>query len=214
MRGAVTADTRAGQTPTWMLAPPTGPPVLMVSSAPATVRSRLCRSASTERTDFPSSCSLTPPHNNLSISDFQLLKARGEPGSVLRIDRRRGKWGPPKGLTEFVLWTGSIGMPRPLRIQYSGALYHVLSRGDHREAIFCDDRDRVDFLCTLGRACEKTGWQVHAYCLMTNHFHLVVETPRANLVEGMKWLLGTYTLRFNRRHQHWAIFSAAATRHS
>jgi REP element-mobilizing transposase RayT len=94
-------------------------------------------------------------------------------------------------------------MPRPLRIQYSGALYHVLSRGDHREAIFCDDRDRVDFLCTLGRACEKTGWQVHAYCLMTNHFHLVVETPRANLVEGMKWLLGTYTLRFNRRHQHW-----------
>ncbi len=50
-------------------------------------------------------------------------------------------------------------------------------------------------------ACEKTGWQVHAYCLMSNHFHLVVETPRANLIEGMRWLLGTYTMRFNRRHK-------------
>lgn len=52
----------------------------------------------------------------------------------------------------------------------------------------------------LGKACAKTGWQVHAYCLMTNHFHLVIETPRANLVAGMKWLLGSYTIRFNRRH--------------
>ena len=76
-----------------------------------------------------------------------------------------------------------------------------MSRGDRREEIFRDDLDRKSFLQALGAACEKTGWQVHAYCLMGNHFHLVVETPRANLVEGMKWLLGTYTMRFNRRHK-------------
>lgn len=94
-------------------------------------------------------------------------------------------------------------MPRPLRIEYEGARYHVMSRGDRREAIFFDDRDRAEFLRALGQACEKTGWQVHAYCLMTNHFHMVVETPQPNLAAGMKWLLGTYTQRFNRRHRHW-----------
>ena len=92
-------------------------------------------------------------------------------------------------------------MPRQLRIQYEGAIYHLLNRGDRREEIFRDDLDRESFLQTLGAACEKTGWQVHAYCLMGNHFHLVIETPRANLVAGMKWLLGTYTMRFNRRHK-------------
>src|SRR5947209_15829221 len=92
-------------------------------------------------------------------------------------------------------------MPRQMRIQYEGAIYHLMSRGDRREEIFRDDWDRRDFLNTLGAACQKTGWQVHAYCLMSNHFHLVVETPRANLVAGMKWLLGTYTMRFNRRHR-------------
>src|SRR5882724_10597489 len=92
-------------------------------------------------------------------------------------------------------------MPRQLRIQYEAAIYHLMSRGDRREEIFRDDLDRQGFLQALGAACEKTGWQVHAYCLMGNHFHLVVETPRVNLVEGMKWLLGTYTMRFNRRHR-------------
>ena len=92
-------------------------------------------------------------------------------------------------------------MPRQLRIQYEGAIYHVMSRGDRREEIFRDNADRNRFLETLGRACGKTGWRVHAYCLMSNHFHLVMETPRANLVEGMKWLLGTYTMWFNRRHK-------------
>ncbi|MBC8094927.1 MAG: transposase [Akkermansiaceae bacterium] len=84
-------------------------------------------------------------------------------------------------------------MPRKLRIEYEGAVYHVMNRGDRREAIFLTDADRELFLETLGQTCEKTGWQVHAYCLMPNHFHLVVETPRANLVLGMKWFLGTYT---------------------
>ena len=92
-------------------------------------------------------------------------------------------------------------MPRQLRIQYEGAIYHVMNRGDRREPIFLGDADRELFLSTLGEACEKTCWQVHAYCLMPNHFHLVVETPQANLVAGMKWFLGTYTARFNRRHK-------------
>jgi len=99
-------------------------------------------------------------------------------------------------------------MARKLRIQYEGAIYHVMNRGDRREDIFHDDQDRQLFLKTLGEACEKTAWQVHAYCLMRNHFHLVMETPRANLVAGMKWFLGTYTARFNRRHQYFGhLFS-------
>lgn len=92
-------------------------------------------------------------------------------------------------------------MARKLRIQFPGAIYHVMSRGDRREDIFRDDTDRESFLQTLADACAKTGWQVHAFCLMPNHFHLVVETPQSNLVAGMKWFLGTYTARFNRRHK-------------
>ena len=92
-------------------------------------------------------------------------------------------------------------MPRKARIQYPGAIYHVMSRGDRRENIFLDDADRYDFLKTLSEACLKTSWQVHAYCLMGNHFHLVVETPEANLVEGMRWLQSTYTIRLNHRHK-------------
>ena len=93
------------------------------------------------------------------------------------------------------------GMARKLRVEYPGAIYHVMNRGDRREEIFKDDPDRERFLVTLGEACVKTGWQIHALCLMPNHFHLVVETPQGNLVAGMKWLLGTYTARFNRRHK-------------
>jgi len=87
-------------------------------------------------------------------------------------------------------------MPRQLRVQYPGAIYHVMSRGNRREKIFLDDVDRQDFIKTLAEACQKTGWQVHAYCLTGNHFYLVVETPQPNLVAGMKWLLGTYTSRY------------------
>ena len=81
-------------------------------------------------------------------------------------------------------------MARKLRVEYPHAIYHVLNRGDRREAIFRDDRDRELFLETLGEACRKTGWVVQAWCLMSNHFHLVLETPRPNLVVGMKWLSG------------------------
>jgi putative transposase len=92
-------------------------------------------------------------------------------------------------------------MARKLRVEYEGAIYHVMNRGDGGEAVFQDDEDRHGFVRVLGEACEKTGWQVHAYCLMSNHFHLVLETPQANLVAGMKWLLGTYSNRYNRRHR-------------
>jgi putative transposase len=67
--------------------------------------------------------------------------------------------------------------------------------------IFRDDRDRIRLLETLGEACEKTGWRIHAYVLMFNHYHLLLEAPQPNLVAGMKWLQGTYTQRFNARHR-------------
>jgi putative transposase len=99
-------------------------------------------------------------------------------------------------------------MARKLRVQYPGAVYHVMNRGDRREAIFIDGEDRHLFLETLGEACEKTDWQVHAWCLMSNHFHLVAETPRGNLVDGMQWFLGVYTHRFNHRHKEFGhLFS-------
>ena len=95
----------------------------------------------------------------------------------------------------------SYPMPRALRIEYAAAIYHVMNRGNQRQDIFRDAADRQRFLAALGEVCGKTGWQLHAYCLMRNHFHLVVETPSANLVSGMKWLLGVYTKRFNIRHK-------------
>jgi len=99
-------------------------------------------------------------------------------------------------------------MARKVRVQYAGAIYHLMNRGDRREEIFTDDQDRQRFLETLAEACQKTGWQGHAYCLMNNHFHLVVETPLPNLVAGMKWFLGTYTSRYNRRHREFGhLFS-------
>jgi len=92
-------------------------------------------------------------------------------------------------------------MARPLRIQFAGALYHVTSRGNARAPIFLGDSDRHLFLDVLGAAIERSQWLCHAYCLMTNHYHLVLETPRPNLSRGMRQLNGLYTQRFNRRHE-------------
>jgi REP element-mobilizing transposase RayT len=92
-------------------------------------------------------------------------------------------------------------MPRKLRVEYPGAIYHVLSQAKGRGNIFETAVDRRDFIKTLAEACGKTGFQMHAYCLLPNHFHLVVETPRANLVAGMHWFLTAYTLHYNRRHK-------------
>ena len=74
-------------------------------------------------------------------------------------------------------------MARKARVEYEGAVYHVLDRGDRREAIFKDDEDRRRFLDTLGEACARTGWRVHAYVLMGNHYHWMIETPQANLAQ-------------------------------
>jgi putative transposase len=94
-------------------------------------------------------------------------------------------------------------MPRSLRFQYPGAFYHVLARGNRREAIFRDDIDRRFFLKGLGEACASTGWRVHAWALLDNHYHLLLQTPEPNLVAGMQWLQNAYTRRFNTRHRLW-----------
>lgn len=91
-------------------------------------------------------------------------------------------------------------MARPLRIEFSGALYHVTSRGDRRENIYEDDEDRQSFLTTLAEVVDRFNWICHAYCLMSNHYHLVVETPDGNLSKGMRQLNGVYTQATNRRH--------------
>jgi REP element-mobilizing transposase RayT len=91
-------------------------------------------------------------------------------------------------------------MSRPLRIEFPGALYHVTARGDGRDAIYLCDRDRSTFLTVLEQVCDRFQWLCHAYCLMTNHYHLLIETPAANLGRGMRQLNGVYTQRFNRRH--------------
>jgi REP element-mobilizing transposase RayT len=75
-----------------------------------------------------------------------------------------------------------------------------MARGNQGQAIFADDLDRKVWLETLDEACEKTGWRIHAYVMMGHHYHVLVETPEGNLVEGMKWLQGTYTQRYNSRH--------------
>ena len=91
-------------------------------------------------------------------------------------------------------------MARPLRIEFSGALYHITSRGDGQDDIYLSDNDRMVFLSILSVVRNKFKWVCHAYCLMTNHYHLLIETPQANLCKGMQFLNGVYTQRFNRLH--------------
>ena len=92
-------------------------------------------------------------------------------------------------------------MARPLRIEHPGAVYHVTSRGNAREAIFLADADRRKFLAVLADTVEKYNWLCHAFCLLDNHYHLVIETPDPNLSLGMRQLNGVYTQSFNRTHQ-------------
>ena len=91
-------------------------------------------------------------------------------------------------------------MTRPLRIEFAGALYHVTSRGNSQEDIYLDDEDRKIYLEVLQDVCERFNWIIHAYCLMSNHYHLLIETPDGNLSKGMRQLNGVYTQRFNRKH--------------
>ncbi len=90
-------------------------------------------------------------------------------------------------------------MARPIRIEYDGAVYHVTSRGNARKRIYKEDADRLKFLDILYEATRKYNWLCHAYCLMDNHYHLVIETPDGNLSKGMRQLNGLYTQTFNRR---------------
>ena len=90
-------------------------------------------------------------------------------------------------------------MAKPLRIEFSGALYHVTSHGDGRESIYLDEGDRHLFFGVLAEVVRNFNWAIHAYCLMDNHYHLMVETPDGNLCKGMRQLNGVYTQRFNRQ---------------
>ena len=92
-------------------------------------------------------------------------------------------------------------MARPLRIEYPGAVYHVTSRGNAQQPIFADDRDRLAFLERLRTVVEQYHWLCHAWCLMDNHYHLLIETPEGNLARGMRALNGGYTQYHNRRHE-------------
>lgn len=94
-------------------------------------------------------------------------------------------------------------MPRQRRIEYEGAIYHAMARGDRGEDIVFDDADRTRFEETLAEVVERSGWVVFAWVLMGNHYHLVFQTPEPNLVEGMKWFQNTWTRRFNVRHRLW-----------
>lgn len=91
-------------------------------------------------------------------------------------------------------------MARPLRLEFAGALYHITSRGDRREAIYRDIEDRQQWMEILSQVCERFNWMIHGYCQMTNHYHLLTETVNGNLSRGMRQLNGLYTQKFNRRH--------------
>lgn len=92
-------------------------------------------------------------------------------------------------------------MARPLRLEFPGAVYHLTSRGNARQKIFFSDTDRELFLKTLSQVISRYNWICHAYCLMDNHYHLLIETPKANLSLGMRQVNGIYTQSFNRQHK-------------
>ncbi|NTU91508.1 MAG: addiction module toxin RelE [Chlorobiaceae bacterium] len=91
-------------------------------------------------------------------------------------------------------------MARPLRLEFSGALYHIMSRGNAKAPIFIDDADRIKFIDILAKTVQDYRWTCHAYCLMGNHYHLLIETPDITLSAGMHLLNGMYTQAFNHRH--------------
>jgi REP element-mobilizing transposase RayT len=105
-------------------------------------------------------------------------------------------------------------MVRPLRLEFAGAVYHVTSRGDRREDIFVDDEDRLAWMAVLALVCERFNGLVRAYGQMSNHYHLLLETPDANLSAGMRQLNGLYTQRFNRRRAMALPLSEYQARHS
>ena len=113
-----------------------------------------------------------------------------------------------------LMWLHLLITAKPLRIQYCGAVYHVMARGGHGQGIFGDATDRKWFLEALGEACQKTGWRIDAYVLMGNHYHALVETPESNLVAGMKWLQAPTPSATTTATDFLAIFSKAAIKPS
>src|SRR4051812_42669619 len=98
-------------------------------------------------------------------------------------------------------------MARTLRMESEAGVYHVLNRGNYRTDVFRDDKTKAAFLKCVLEACARTGWLLHAWCIMSNHYHLAISTPRANLVDGMRWLMGTFAVRFNLfRAEHGHMF--------
>jgi REP element-mobilizing transposase RayT len=89
-------------------------------------------------------------------------------------------------------------MARKLRLEYGGAIQHVINRGNYRRNMFADDKTKAAFEACLFEACEKSNWILHAFIVMRNHYHLELETPEANLIAGMQWLQSTFACRFNR----------------
>jgi putative transposase len=125
---------------------------------------------------------------------------RHEPGTLTKSHGAKSHGVNSVLLTFFVIRLTLRRMARPLRVEFANAAYHVTARGNERRIIYRDDKDRQRFLETLGEACERFGLVVHAYCLMPNHYHLLAQTPRANLSRAIGWLQTTYCIRYNRRH--------------
>ena len=100
--------------------------------------------------------------------------------------------------------SGSIA--RPLRIEFAGALYHVTSRGDRQKNIYESDTDRENFLLILEEVCKRFNWSIHSYCLMSNHYHLLIETPDGNLSKGMGQLNGVYTQNIIDKTIKWVTY--------
>ncbi len=92
-------------------------------------------------------------------------------------------------------------MARPLRIEFSGAKYHITARGNSQQDIYLSDEDRESFLKLIHTATERYHWYCHVYCLMSNHYHLLIETEQPTLSKGMKYINGSFTQQFNKRHK-------------
>src|SRR5438105_8111243 len=98
-------------------------------------------------------------------------------------------------------------MARKLRLEYPGAIYHVINRGNYRHWIFTEEGTRAAFETCLFECCRRSQWLLHAFVVMSNHYHLALETPLGNLVAGMQWLQATFANRFNRfRKEHGHLF--------
>lgn len=104
-------------------------------------------------------------------------------------------------MQSYILFAKVVSMARPLRIEFPGAVYHITSRGNAKQVIFLDNQDRDKMIEILSTVVDRFHWFCHAYCLMDNHYHLIIETPKGNLSRGMRQLNGVYTQVFNQRHQ-------------